>query len=122
MCFLAQEVFQAALLVPALCKGLLGSMEEIPTVLAALIMARMMNANKNALGEREKPFSHQVFSGWWLIKAGLRERLSLMQESRGEQVIQHTLQSQPKTLGNHQLTNLPEPGWASPLQEGDSLV
>lgn len=90
MCFLAQEVFQPALLVPALCKGLLGSMEEIPTVFAALIMARMMNANKNPrgwiLGEGERLFSHHVFAGWWLIEAGLRERLSLMQVSRGEQV------------------------------------
>lgn len=90
MCFLAQEDFQPALLVPALCKGLLGSMEEIPTVLAALITARMTDANKNELGwilgEGERFFSHQVFAGWCLIKAGLRERFFLMQVSRGEQV------------------------------------
>lgn len=58
--------------------------------LAALITARMMNANKNALGwilgEGERPFSHQGFAGWWLVKAGLRGRFSLMQVSRGEQV------------------------------------
>lgn len=53
-------------------------MEEISTTFAAVIMARMVNANKKPLswilGEEEKPFSHQVFAGWWLIKAGLGER------------------------------------------------
>lgn len=69
---------QPGLLVPAFCKGLLGSVEEIPTTFGAVIMARLVNANKKplgwTLGEEEKPFSHQVFAGSWLIKAGMGER------------------------------------------------